>query len=112
MMDFILDQQAQFSADMQKLEESQKRAEARHERAEARLDTGSYKIDRLERIMKLMVQAGMRARSDFRERSEKSEREFAELRELIARRERAQEQSDRRLDALIDLVREQRNGTR
>ena len=102
-MDFIVAQQAQFSAEMQKLEESQKRAEAR-------LDNGSYKIDRLERIMKLVIKGGLRARRDNRERDEKSDRDFAALREMIAGLGRAQEHSDRRLDALIDVVRQERNG--
>jgi hypothetical protein len=110
-MDFILAQQAQFSADMQLLEESHKRAEARLKKSEARLgrsetqlDKGSYKIDRLERIMKLVIKAGLRARRDNRQRDQEWDRRFGELRETMAH-------SDQRLDALIDIVRQQRTGT-
>lgn len=99
-MDFILAQQAKFSADMQRLEESQKRAEGR-------IDNGSFRADRLERILKLMIKAGTRARRQVREH----DRRFAEVAEMIAAGERAQAHSDRRLDALIDIVREQRNGS-
>ena len=117
-MDFILAQQAQFSADMQKLEESQKRAEARLERSEARLersetqlDNGSYKIDRLERIMKLVIKAGLRARRDNHQRDQEWDRRFGEVREAVAGLRESQSHSDKRLDALIDIVREQRNGS-
>ena len=49
-MDFILEQQAQFTANVQQLQEAQTRGEQR---------TG-----RLERVVKLMVRAGLRARRD------------------------------------------------
>jgi len=49
-MDFILDTQAQFTANIQQLQEAQTRGEQR---------TG-----RLERVVKLMVRAGLRARRD------------------------------------------------
>ncbi len=49
-MDFILDQQAQFTANIQQLQEAQTKGEQR---------TG-----RLERVVKLMVRAGLRARRD------------------------------------------------
>jgi hypothetical protein len=53
-MDFILHQQAQFAAGMQRLEESDERAEKR--------------IGRLERVVKLAIRAGLRERREFRER--------------------------------------------
>src|SRR5258706_11406550 len=107
-MDFILAQQAQFTVEMQKLEESQKRAELRHERGEARLersdtrlersesqlDNGSYKIDRLERIMKLIIKAGMRARTENRFRDQEWDRRFGEVRESLAGLLQAQAHSD------------------
>jgi len=114
MMEFILAQQAQFWASVQKHDEEfaefrareeqrQARYEATQRRTDARLDNGSYKIDRLERIMKLVIKAGLRARRDNHERDQEWNRRFAEVREAAAH-------SDRRLDALIDVVREQRNG--
>ncbi len=71
------------------------------------------RLDRLERIAKLLVRAGLRARRQMREQDDKitimidaqikNEARFAELAE-------SQKQTDRRLDALIDIVREGRNG--
>jgi hypothetical protein len=56
-MDFILDQQAQFAAGIQKLQESQTRSETR--------------FGRLERVAGLMVRAGLRARRQMREQDER-----------------------------------------
>lgn len=81
-MDFILNQQAQFAANMQKLEENDARANRR--------------IDRLERVLKLAIRAGRRERKELRE----------SIKALIA----SQAHTDQRLDALIDIVREGRNG--
>ena len=52
-MDFILEQQAQFVTNIQRLEEAQANADKR--------------TDRLERVMKMMVRAGLRARREMRE---------------------------------------------
>jgi pyruvate-formate lyase len=71
------------------------------------------RLDRLERIARLLVRAGLRGRRQMREQDDKitimidaqikNEARFAELAE-------SQKQTDRRLDALIDIVREGRNG--
>lgn len=71
------------------------------------------RLDRLERIAKLLVRAGLRARRELRQQDDKitimmdaqlkNEERFAEL-------AKSQKQTDRRLDALIDIVREGRNG--
>ena len=70
-------------------------------------------MDRLEGIAKLFVKAGLRVRSQAREHDEKiniifnlqiqNEERFAQLAE-------SQAHTDRRLDALIDIIREGRNG--
>jgi hypothetical protein len=70
--------------------------------------TSEQRLDRLERIAKLMANAGLRARNRVREHDEKisilldaqirTEAAFARLAE-------SQAHSDRRLDALIDVVR-------
>ena len=75
--------------------------------------TPEQRFDRLERIVKLMIKAGLRARNQIREQGEKinmiidlqveNEQRFALLAE-------AQTHSDRRLDALIDVVQRDRNG--
>ena len=75
--------------------------------------TPEERLDRLERIAKLMVRAGLRARRELRQQDDKitimidaqikNEQRFAELAE-------SQKHTDRRLDALIDIVKEGRNG--
>jgi hypothetical protein len=71
------------------------------------------RLDRLERIAKLLVRAGLRARREMRQQDDKitimmdaqikNEDRFAELAE-------SQKHADRRLEALIDIVKEGRNG--
>ena len=60
-MDFILQQQARFSAGMQRLEEGMQRLEEADARA-------SRRLDRLERMVVLMAQQFRRERHDLRER--------------------------------------------
>jgi hypothetical protein len=64
---------------------------------------GENRIARLERVVKLMVKSGLRARRQMREQDERFERRFAALLDWQAH-------TDQRLDALIDIVREGRNG--
>jgi hypothetical protein len=71
------------------------------------------RLDRLERIARLMVRAGLRARREMRQQDDKitilidaqlrNEERFAKLAE-------SQAHTDRRLDALIDIIRDGRNG--
>ena len=71
------------------------------------------RLDRLERIAKLLVRAGLRARREMRQQDDKitimidaqikNEDRFAELAE-------SQKHTDRKLDALIDIISEGRNG--
>jgi hypothetical protein len=71
------------------------------------------RLDRLERIAKLLVRAGLRARRELRQQDDKitimmdaqleNEKRFAELAE-------SQKDSNRRLEALIEIIREERNG--
>ena len=75
--------------------------------------THEQRLDRLERIARLMVRAGLRARRELRQQDDKitimidaqikNEDRFAELAE-------SQKNTDRRLDALIDIVQKGRNG--
>ncbi|MDQ2975799.1 MAG: hypothetical protein M3R69_10365 [Acidobacteriota bacterium] len=75
--------------------------------------TAEERLDRLERIAKLLVRAGLRARREMRQQDDKitimmdaqikNEDRFADL-------AAAQKNTDRRLDALIDIIREGRNG--
>jgi hypothetical protein len=95
-MDFIVTQQARNSVEIDRLLES-------HRRAEYPLDRDEHRLDRDERILKLMIKAGWRARREMRERDLRFERRMTEIAEFQAH-------SDRRLDALIDIVRARDNG--
>lgn len=89
--------------------------------------TPEQRLDRLERIAKLFVKAGLRERSRMRELDEKiailvdmqikneerfaqNEERFAQLAEAQQKSAESQAHTDRRLDALIDIIREGRNG--
>jgi hypothetical protein len=82
--------------------------------------TPEQRFDRLERIVKLMVTAGLRARRQQRDQHEKinmiivlqikNEERFGKNEERFARLAESQAHTDRRLDAFIDIVRNDRNG--
>lgn len=95
-MDFIVVQQAKHAFEIDKLLES-------HHEAERRFERDEHRLDRDERILKLMIRAGARARREMREHDKRFQKEINTLREFQAH-------SDRRLDALIDIVRADRNG--
>lgn len=95
-MDFIVAQQAKHSVEIDKLLES-------HRRAEHRSGLADHRFDRDERILKLMIKAGRRARQEMREQHARFTEEMGKMREFQAH-------SDKRLDALIDIVRSDRNG--
>jgi hypothetical protein len=75
--------------------------------------TPEQRLDRLERVARLMARAGLRGRRQIREQNEKidiiidaqvkNEERFAKLAE-------SQTHTDRRLDALIDIIKKGRNG--
>jgi len=102
-MDFIVAQQAKHSVEIDRLIESHDKAEHRFDRDEYRLDRSEHRLDRYERILKLMIRAGRRARQDMREQHARAAEEMAEIRAFQAH-------SDKKLDALIDIVRADRNG--
>ena len=78
------------------------------------------RLDRLERIAKLLVRAGLRARREMRQQDDKitimidaqikNEERFAKLAQAQTELAESQTHTDRRLDALIDIVKEGRNG--
>jgi hypothetical protein len=95
-MDFIVEQQAKFAVNQQKNDE---------------------RTSRLERIVKLMVSAGRRTRRHMHDLDERFEQHFAKLTDALTTLAEAQTRTeasiihtDSRLDALIDIVRESRNG--
>ena len=102
-MDFIVEQQAKFFVDIDKLNESYRNAEGR--------------FDRDERVLKLMIRAGRRLRKRVRELDERFEQRFAKLTDALrtlaedqTRTEASVSHTNKRLDALIDIVRDDRNG--
>ena len=109
-MDFIVEQQAKFFVDIDKLNESYRNAEGR--------------FDRDERILKLMIRAGRRVRKRLRELDKQFEQRFAKLTDALTTLAEAQTRTEasvvrteasvahttKRLDALIDIVRNDRNG--
>ena len=95
-MDFIVEQSAKNSAGIEKLIESQRKAELR-------LNVHDHRLDRYERILKLMIRAGRGARQHMPEQHQHFLDEMQVMKEFQAH-------SDRRLDALIDIVRADRNG--
>ena len=78
------------------------------------------RLDRLERIARLMVRAGLRARREMRQQDDKitimidaqikNEERFAKLAQAQTELAEAQAHTDRRLEALIEIVKEGRNG--
>ncbi|MDQ2938047.1 MAG: hypothetical protein M3R67_11145 [Acidobacteriota bacterium] len=78
------------------------------------------RLDRLERIARLMVRAGLRARREMRQQDDKitilidaqikNEERFAKLVQTQTELSASQIQTDRRLDALIDIIKDGRNG--
>jgi hypothetical protein len=82
--------------------------------------TPQEKLDRLERIARLMVRAGLRARREMRQQDDKitimidaqikNEERFAKLAQAQTELAVSQAHADRRLEVLIDSVREGRNG--
>src|SRR2546427_10942775 len=88
-MDFIVEQQAKFSDDIEQLNESYRRAE--------------HRFDRDERILKLMIRAGRRADLHLT-------KALVELTEKQKRTEDSIAHTDSKLDALIDIVRSDHNG--
>lgn len=87
-MEFIVQQQAKNEVELERINESFRKAE--------------HRFDRDEQILKLMIKAGERARRQIREHDELWTRQQAELVE-------SGKHTDRRLDALIDIVRADRN---
>src|SRR6185503_13543255 len=79
-MDFIVEQQAKFSVDIDKLNESYRNAEGR--------------FDRDERILKLMIRAGRRLRKRVREMDERFEQRFAIVTDALATLADAQKRTE------------------
>ena len=74
------------------------------------------RLDRLERIARLLVRAGLRARQQddkitiMIDAQIKNEERFAKLAQAQTELAESQTHTDRRLDALIEILKESRNG--
>ncbi|HKP45886.1 MAG TPA: hypothetical protein VJT50_04740 [Pyrinomonadaceae bacterium] len=109
-MDFIAEQTAKNAIGIEKLLESQRTAEHRMELTERLLECDQYRLDRDERILKLMIRAGRRERSIRVGADESLAIALADLAEAQKRTEASIVHTDKRLDALIDIVRDNKNG--
>ena len=102
-MDFIVEQQARFTVNMQKLEENMQKLEEADGRAAKR-------IDRLERVLKLVIRVGGRERKEAREKFGVMVNAQIRTDAALAKLAESQAHTDQRLDALINIVNEGRNG--
>ena len=109
-MDFIVEQTAKNSVEVEKLIEAHRRAENRLALTEHRLDRDEYRLDLDERILKLMLRAGRRERQTRSEADERLTHALADLAQAQKRTEDSVAHTDSKLDALVDIVRQQRNG--
>ena len=81
--------------------------------------TSEERLDRLERIARLLVRASLRARREMRQQDDKitimidaqikNEERFAKMAQAQTELAASQTRTDRSLDSLIDIIREQRN---
>lgn len=100
----------QFERKMEFIAETLAQVAVNDQRQDANHQLHIARLDRLERIAKLMVRAGLRER---RTRSAADERltiALADLAEAQKRTEASIAHTDSRLDALIDIIRKQQNG--
>lgn len=80
------------------------------QKAEERMNRTDERVSRIERVLTLAVRAGRRERREWRERHAALIDAQARTDDALARLAEAQAHTDSRLDALIDIVREGRNG--
>jgi hypothetical protein len=95
-MDFIAEQTVKNTVAIEQLNESYRQAE--------------HRFDRDERILKLMIRAGRRERQTRSEADKRLTKALVELTEKQKRTEDSIAHTDSKLDALVDIVRQQRNG--
>ncbi|HYX29579.1 MAG TPA: hypothetical protein VE863_13515 [Pyrinomonadaceae bacterium] len=95
---------------MEFIVETLARVAVSQERQELNYEKHDMLLSRLERIAKLMVRAGLRERKARTEGNERLKQAMAELAAAQKRTEESIAQTDTRLGALIDIVRQQQNG--
>ncbi len=102
-MDFIVEQTAKNSVQIEKVLES-------HRAAERRLAMTELRLDRDERVLKLMIRAGRRERQTRSKADERLTNALADLAQAQKRTEDSIAHTDSKLDALVDIVRARNNG--
>ena len=105
-MDFILAQQAQFSVNMDALRESQARTDETVSRLSTHVERLSTQVDRLStQVDRLSIQV-----EQLTTQVELVTRQQSHINEVVAVIADAQQHTDERLNALIDIVQQGRNG--
>jgi chromosome segregation ATPase len=95
-MNFVIDSLAGLVANGEKQNARLDKLIASHEKAE-------HRLDRYDRILRLMIRAGRRERSTRSQADERLTKALAELAD-------SQAHTDSQLDALVDIVRQRLNG--
>ena len=102
-MDFIVETLGRLSVNDQRHDTRLEKLIESHEKAE-------HRLDRYERILKLMIKAGRRERQTRSKADERLTNALVELTEAQKRAEDSIAHTDSKLDVLVDIVREGRNG--
>jgi chromosome segregation ATPase len=112
LMQFILEQQAQFSVNMDKVRERTAESDERLSRIEGIQENTARQIQHLGNALVALTEAHERTRGELAESQAQTQESLRKLNESQARTQEAlrelaesQAHSDRRLDALIDIVR-------
>jgi hypothetical protein len=95
-MNFIVERQERIASQQERFTEQQAQSE--------------HRISRLERVMKLAIRAGLRERRTTRENIDALITSQLQTEDVMRRLAESQAHTDRRLDALIDIVKEGRSG--
>ena len=98
LMQFILEHQAQFSIDMDKAKERMAESDERMARIEGIQENSARQIEHLGSALVALTEAHERTREELAESHARTQEALRELAE-------SQRRTDRRLDALIDIVR-------
>lgn len=109
-MDFIIEQQAQFTVNIQRLEEGFERLEKERIRDKPRLARLEESFQRLVALCEIADARLDRLESNTDALQSKLESTTSALEANMARLAAAQAHADERLSALIDIVRADRNG--
>jgi len=102
-MDFVIESLAGLTVNGQK-------QSARLEKLIESQEKATYRLDRYERIMKMIIRAGRRERRTRRENDDHLAKALVELTQAHKRTEDSIAHTNTKLDALVDIVRKGLNG--